>query len=393
MAETNPFKQMRGSEAKRSSVDNSLVIKDEELLTFTESCRDLYETGVPINEILRQLQRATPNKSFATGISLLVDDLENGKVLSESLGRFPKIFGEDYRSLIRAAEKSGRWTRKRDKYGESKEGILDMLINYLKRRKSARDRVKGGLIYPAFIVGALVVAIGFFAFLILPTLKDLFSSINPNMVKGSMTGVLFLAGDIVRGYWWLIAILLAGISAFLWSYIKSPAGKKAWSHYQIRTKGIAPIFIHMNLGEMMWLMGTLFSAGLTPQEVLEILVTSTQNEELSKSLELAKEYLYQGIPFCDALKKAHWIFDGQTYMVISSSQKSGTLGTSLQNYAGQLFEKVDQGTDRFLKMLEPAILIVGGVLVGILVIGFYGGLSDAIGKFAQQGGSSAPPSF
>ncbi|MBI4852359.1 MAG: type II secretion system F family protein [Acidobacteria bacterium] len=383
--ENNPFKQMKRSEAKRSSVDTSLAVKDEELLTFTESCRDLYETGVPINEIMRQLQRAIPNKNFSMGIGLLVDDLENGKLLSEAMGRFPKVFGDDYRSLIRAAEKSGKWTRKRDRYGEMKEGILDMLINYLKRRKGARERVKAGLIYPSFIIGALLVAVAFFAFLILPTLKDLFSSINPNLVKGSITGTLFTSGEFVREYWWLILITVGGVSGFIYNYFKSDAGKKFWAHYQLRARGVAPIFVNMNMGEIMWLMGTLFSAGLTPQEVLEILASSTTNQEISKALELAKEYLYQGIPFCDALKKAHWTFDGQVYMVISSAQKSGTLGSTLQNYASQLFEKVDQGIDKFLKMLEPAILIVAGIFVGILVIGFYGGLSGAVAGIGNNG--------
>lgn len=377
MAENNPFKQIKNSEAKRSKIDTTLVVKDEELLTFTESCRDLYETGVPINEILRQLQRAIPNKKFSIGIGLLVDDLENGIVLSEAMGRFPRIFADDYRSLIRAAEKSGRWTRKRDKGGENKEGILDMLINYLKRRKGARQRVKAGLIYPSFIIGALIIALALFAFFILPNLKELFSAINPAMVEGSITGVLFSSGDFVRNYWWLILLITGGTSGFLYHYFKSEAGQKLWAYYQLRTRGLAPIFMNMNLGEMMWLMGTLFSAGMTPQEVLDILITSTRNQELAKALDLAKEYLYQGIPFCDALKKAHWAFEGQTYMVISSAQKSGTLGSSLQNYASQLFEKVDQGIDAFIKVLEPAILVVTGIFVGLLLVGVYGGISSA----------------
>ncbi|KAF0248578.1 MAG: type IV pilus assembly protein PilC [bacterium] len=381
MAATNSaFKKMKVSEAKRASIDTKLIVKDEELLIFTESCRDLYEAGVPINEMMRQLQQAMPNQKFAIGIGLMLDDLENGKLLSEAMGRFPKVFGNDYRSLIRAAEQSGKWTRKRDRFGEMKEGILDMLINYLKRRKGARDRVKAGLLYPSFIIVALLITIAVFAFFILPTLKELFLSINPDMLTGSITGLLFGAGDFINQYWWLVLIISTSGIGFLWKYWKSEAGQKLWTYYQLRVKGIAPVFVNMNVGEIMWLMGTLFSAGLTPQESLDILASSARNYEVSKALELAKEYLYQGIPFCDALKKAHWVFDGQTYMVLSSAQKSGRLGTTLQNYAGQLFEKVDQGVDRFIKMLEPAILCLAGLVVGLLVIGFYGGFSNAITK-------------
>jgi type II secretory pathway component PulF len=155
-------------------------------------------------------------------------------------------------------------------------------------------------------------------------------------------------------------------------------------HYQLKLKGIRPIFVKMNLGEVMWLMGTLFSAGMTPQEVITILIQATKNREIVEALEEAKESLFQGISFCDALKKAHWIFDGHTYMVVSSAQKNGRLGTVLQNYAVQLFEKVDQSIDRAVKMIEPIMIVVAGVVVGVIVIGFYSGLSAAISNLANK---------
>lgn len=383
MPVSNTFQKMKVSEAKRANIDINLKIKDEELLIFTESCRDLYEAGVPVNDMLRQLQQAISDKRFALGISLMVDDIENGKLLSEAMGRYPNVFGEDYRSLIRAAEQSGKWTRRRDKFGEMREGILDMLINYLKRRKSARDRVKAGLMYPAFIGAILVVAIVIFAFFILPTLKELFGSLDSKMLEAPMTKILFGTGDFIRNYWWIVVTAVAGLIGFLITYWKSGAGKKIWMHYQLRARGISPLFINMNVGEIMWLMGTLFSAGMTPQESLDILASSARNYEIAKSLELAKEYLYQGIPFCDALKKAHWVFDGQTYMVLSSAQKSGRLGVTLQNYAAQLFEKVDQGVERFVKMIEPLVLCIVGVLIGLMLVGIYGGISGGIGGLAR----------
>lgn len=383
MAITNSFQKMKVSEAKRANIDVNLKVKDEELITFTESCRDLYEAGVPVNDMLRQLQQAISNKKFALGISLMVDGIENGKLLSEAMGRFPNVFGDDYRALIRAAEQSGKWTKRRDKFGEMREGILDMLISYLKRRKGARDKVKAGLLYPSFIGAFLLITCGIFAFYILPTLKELFIAINPKMIDNPMSAVLFGAGEFVNKYWYIVIIVLIGLGFLLSTYWKSGGGKQLWMYYQLRIKGLGPLFVNMNVGETMWLMGTLFSAGLTPQESLDILASSARNHELSKALELAKEYLYQGIPFCDALKKAHWAFDGQTYMVLSSAQKSGRLGVTLQNYAAQLFEKVDQGVEQFVKLIEPALLCVAGVVVGLIAVGFYGSFSSAVANIQQ----------
>lgn len=384
MAMSTAFQRMRVSEAKGAKLDTTLTVKDEELLTFTESCRDLYEAGVPINEILRQIQQATPNKRFAMAITLMVDDIENGKLLSEAMARFPKTFGEDYRSLIRAAEESGKWTRKRDRHGEMRDGILEMLISYIKRRSGAREKVKSGLIYPAVIVIAIIAALAVFAFYVLPSLKNFLSQINPNATSSSfLTNVMFTFADLAAKYWWAppVAVILAGF--LFWSYWRSGGGKELWMKYQLRMKVLGPIFVQVNLGEIMWLMGTLFSAGLTPQETLDIVVASTRNKELSSALDQAKEYLYQGISFSDAMKKSHWIFEGHAYMVLSTAQKSGRLSVALQNYAEQLFEQVDRNLDRVVKLIEPALITIVGVIIGLICIAFYGGLSGAIANLTR----------
>ncbi len=375
------FRQIKS--AQRQVINSSKRVSDEELLVFTESYRDLYEAGIPVNQILRMLERTTPNRAFSDAIGSMAADVENGKMLSEAMSAYPEVFGEDYRSLISAAEKSGRWTRKQDRSGEVREGILDMLASYIKRRSRARERVISGLMYPLLICCALLVTIAAFAFYILPALRQIFVQIGPGQA-GTMTTLLLWCGDFVERYWWATppASFLVGVC--VWNYSSSEDGKELWMRLQLRVKPISNIFVNLHLGETMWLMGTLFSAGLTPQEVLGILVESSSNREITRAMTQAREYLYDGISFCDALKKSHWLFDGHAYMVVSSAQKNGKLGTSLQNYAVQLFEKVDQNIDRTVKLIEPAIIVVTGTIVGLIVISYYSGLSAAVGNLAGR---------
>lgn len=374
------LRQIRTAQQKTVS---SKRVHDEELLVFTESCRDLYEAGISINQILRMLERATPNPTFSNAIGSIALDVENGKMLSEAMAAYPGIFGKDYRSLISAAEKSGRWTRKQEKSGEMREGILDMLASYIKRRNLARERVISGLIYPSLICCALLATIAAFAFYILPALRQIFLQIGPGQT-GTMTAFLLWCGEFVERYWWSAPLASLVTGACTWSYISSEDGKDLWMRMQLRIRPISKIFINLNLGEAMWLMGTLFSAGLTPQEVLGILIESSRNGEIARAMTQAREYLYEGISFCDALKKSHWIFDGHTYMVISSAQKNGKLGSALQSYAGQLFEKVDQSIDRTVKLVEPVMLVITGTFVGLIVISYYSGLSAAVGNLAGR---------
>jgi type IV pilus assembly protein PilC len=379
----NAFQRIRASEARNAHIDQDLQISDEELFTFTESLRDLYGAGVTLGEMLRQLQRTTNNALFAVGLGVVISDIENGQRLSEALARYPRCFGEDYCALIRAAEQSGKWTRRRDKYGEIREGILDMLVAYLRRRHTVRQRVKAGLLYPAMVGVLVVVALTIIIFYILPTLKDFFAQLSNPAQQTTFTWAVFTAGQLAQDYWYLPPLAAGLIGLLGWWSWHYGAGRQRWMHYQLRLRGIGPVFVQLHTGEVMWLMGTLFAAGMTPQEVLSVLVASTRNLEISAALEVAREYLYQGVNFAEALRRAHWIFDDKTNMVVTTAQKTGNLGTALQNYAGQLFEKVDRQTESLVKMLEPALICVAGVIIGLIAIAFYGAISDAITSIAR----------
>jgi type IV pilus assembly protein PilC len=368
---------------KTVQAESNLKVKDEEILESTQYLYSGYDAGKPINSILREMEQATPNKRLATVWGIMAEDIENGKVLSESMLRFPKVFGEDYRALIRAAELSGNWTKRRDRNGEMRDGILDMLMRYIKRRNGTREKVKSGLIYPAFIGVFSLAVVMVFAFYIVPSMKQMFDELGMKD-PGMLTRMMFWFMEIVQKYWYAFPIVGAIGGFILWDYSRSIQGKEFWMKTQLKLPVVGKIFTQLNLAEMFWLAGCLFSAGLTPQEVLDVLIDCVRNSDISEGLKRAKEYFHQGINFSEALRKGHPIFDGYPFMVLSGAQKTGRLGIALQNYAEQLFEKVDYSIDRSVKLIEPVMIVFVGVIVGLMVISYYGGLSNLIGNIATS---------
>jgi type II secretory pathway component PulF len=384
------FQRLKAAEANRAKTDPSIKLKPQKLLTFFESFRNLYEAGMPIDQLLTKIMQATDDPKFKSCLHAMAVDMGNGKFLSESAGQFPGVFPSEVRALIRVAENSGRWTKKKDiNSGEIKPGILDMIISYMKSNNTLREKVKTGMYYPAIIFFAIVGALIAFGFYVLPSLRTIFEAIGPDSQKNisSTTRMMFWMGDMIVAYWWAFPVaLVGGIIAFIYWWRVGNA-QQLWDHYQLhpRVKLIGPVFQKLNTSEICWLMGTLFGSGMTPQEVLSNLQQAVKNSELAGSIELAKEYLYQGIPFCDALKKAHFLFDGQTYLVISTSQASGRLEPALQSYAQQLSEQVAEEMERLIKLIEPIMLLCAGVVVAFILISYYSGISSAIGSLATGG--------
>ncbi|MCS6884670.1 MAG: type II secretion system F family protein [Acidobacteriota bacterium] len=362
--------------------ESNYKLKDDELIVFTESFRDLYEAGIPVNQILRMLRQGTSNRHLAEVLSKLTSSVENGQMLSEAMRAYPGVFSQEYCALIRAAEKSGKWTRRFDGR-EFHDGILDMIALYIKRRSSIRERVISGMTYPALVFLAVVITISAFAFYILPALKSVLLQLGAKEIS-FMTKALITLGELVERHWWVFLVASAALAAAVNNYLSSLQGKKFLARLQLRVSPLNRIFVNLTLGEILWLMGMLFSAGLTPQEVLGVAAESCSNQEVAEGLKKAREKLYDGISFCECLRTSHPLFDGKVYMVIASAQKNGKLGSTLQSYALQLFEKADQSIDRTVRLIEPVMMIAAGIIVGMIVISYYSGLSAAVGSLAGR---------
>ncbi|MEW6732424.1 MAG: type II secretion system F family protein [Acidobacteriota bacterium] len=366
-----------------NNVDYNLKLTDEELLDFTEEFRDMYEAGIYLVPMLRDIERATPNKGFSIVLSAIADSVQNGVEFSQALTKFPQIFEPYYIALIKAAETSGRWTKSHSDNGESQEGILDLLIAYIERRQQVKQRIKAGLLYPAIVAGLAIIAIAIFAFWILPALGQIFEALGPGS-QGTIGSAMFYFGNLVINYWYLFPIAGIAIVAGIYYYFTTDSGKRLWNHWQLRLKVIGPIFQMMYLAEACWLMSTLFSAGLTPQVALGVVRGSVRNTEIAAAINHAADLLHDGVPFCDALKKSHPIFDGYTYQVLLVGQKTGNLASSLQLHGERSFKKLDRKIDMALRKLEPALIGLAGILVGILVIGFYSSIGEAIGRLSNR---------
>jgi type IV pilus assembly protein PilC len=384
MAVASQLKKMQVAEAKGAKADSSVKLSNKALINFFSNLRNHYQAGTPINSTLQQLSQVDPNKALSAALRLMVEDIENGKVLSEAMMKFPNLFGEDIRALIRAAEYSGNWTKRQDRNGNTRDGILDMLVKYLERRDTTRDKVKSGMTYPLvvllFCIGASLV----FMFAILPKLREMFNALAKNADPGMLPRAMFWLMDMINNHWLAFPIVILVIGFLIWDYFRSAHGKELLTKAQLKSPVIGNIFTQTNVAETFWLMGCLFAAGMTPQEVLDVTIECSRNKDVAKGLTKAKEYFHQGINFAESMRKGHEIFDGYPHMILASAQKTGHLGTALQDYAEQLFKGIDQDIERLVKLIEPAMLLVVGVVVGVIVISYYSGLSNLVGAMSTN---------
>lgn len=365
---------------KRISIERNTKCSNDQRIAFTESLRDQIESGKSVIDAIRLYGETCSKAPIAAAFKDIALQIDRGMYISHALALYPRIFGAEYCALIGAAEKSGNWTKRRGNDQTANEGILDLIIKYLKRSDTARQKVQSGLIYPGIVILFVLAALVIFGLYVVPAFKEIFSALEAP--PSIFTTILFGTSDFVTEHYFAIPIAVLAAIAGLIAFWRAK-GRDLWQRYQIRVKGVAPLFINLILSETFWLLGILYSAGLPTQECLSITAQACRNKEVAAAIGRAINYIHRGETFAEAMRKAHFVFDGDAYQIMISAEEAGSMDTSFKSYAERLSQKVDTLVDGLLKLIEPLTLAILGIVVGVLAASFYGSLSQLVGKLAH----------
>ncbi len=356
-----------------------MIISTSNMIALIEDLRDKQRAGIDIEAMLRNVGEKFHHKQVASLFKLLhTRMITNGELLSESMSKFPIAFPKYITALIASCEWSGKWTSKKNDAGDIEPGLLDLLISLLKRTDKARRKFIAGMIYPAIIVLALIVTISIFSFTVLPAIKDVLVALQVFNSMNFLSRSLFEVGEYFQVNYYLIPFVVIGfivLIKILWDFQL----KKVWDHYKIRIRFIDKLFINMYIAESFMLLGVLYSAGLPVVDCLGLMAKTCPNKELGGAFEQATNFIRtEGLELAKVLEKSHFAFEGEIAYRVGTAEATGHIEEAMIDYAQQLFEKLDEQIDTFIKLVEPAMIVIGGIFVGLLLISFYGSISSAL---------------
>ena len=356
-----------------------MIISSSNMIALIEDLRDKQRAGIDIEAMLRNVGEKFHHKQIASLFKLLHSRMiSNGELLSESMSKFPTAFPKYITALIASCEWSGKWTSKKTNLGDIEPGLLDLLISLLKCTDKARRKFVAGMIYPAIIVLALIITISIFSFTVLPAIKDVFVALQVYNSMNFLSRSLFDIGEYLQANYYLIPFVVIGfivLVKILWDFQL----KKVWDHYKIRIKFVDKLFINMYIAESFMLLGVLYSAGLPVVDCLGLMAKTCPNKEIGEGFEKATNFIRtEGLELAKALENSCFAFNGELVYRVKNAEETGSIEEGMIDYAGQLFEKLDEQIDTFIKLVEPAMIVIGGIFVGLLLISFYGSISSAL---------------
>lgn len=329
-------------------------IKREEVVTFAHQMAMMVDTGVPLSEALFCVSEQASNESFAYILRQVSQRVAQGGDLSSALGEHPKVFPQVMVSLIRASELSGTMGQ-----------MLDRISSYLSKELATARKVRSALMYPAVM---LVMVLGVTIFLltfVLPRFAAIYADRGATLPLPTRI-LMGMSGFVQDHYLGIIGGVVA-TAVGLYFFLRSEAGRRTMDTVKLNVPVLGGVFRQLYVTRSCRTMGTMLNAGVPILDMIAIVKQVTQNCHYEALWDETHNLLTRGGQLSDALKNTD-LFPKSVSQMISSGEKAGRLGATLEKIAGFTEEEFDNRVKAATQYIEPAMVVTMGSIIGFVAI-------------------------
>ena len=347
-------KKKTGRSGLGISLFESVSVLDK--IMFARNLSLMIKAGISISEAIdimhEDAQKPTIKKIFAH-VKL---QLERGSQLSDALASFPRHFSKVFLSLLKSGEASGNL-----------ENALTQIAQQLKKESDLRKKVRSAMAYPAILVAASAGVMTLLAIVVLPKVGKIFA--QSHIQLPFITRVLLGISDFITNQWPLALLMLFFLGLSFYLLKKSEMGKLALAGILRKTPVVSGLMQKIVLTRFDSTLYSLLKAGVPIIKALEITADAVGNALYRKViLDMTQKEIAKGISFGMALKRRPEYFPRLTTSMIVIGEKSGNLEQMLDNLASFYQEEVDDQLKTLITILEPALLLGVGLMVGTLAL-------------------------
>ncbi|MCX6859415.1 MAG: type II secretion system F family protein [Verrucomicrobia bacterium] len=314
---------------------------------------DLIGSGVPMLRALDSLIRSTVNSQLKAILKEVRTAVADGQTLTDALRKFPEVFPPLHTSMVQAGERASFL-----------EDVLRSLSEFLERLDELRAKVMGAMIYPALLsaLGATVMA-GALIFFV-PKFEPLLAGAQ----KPLPTVLLFGASTILRSYWYIVALVLAGLIGALVSALSKESSRRTLEIWQHRVPVVGTALKMLAITRFCRILGTMLANGVPMLGALKIAKDATGSRLLGEKIAIAAESIRDGKSLSGPLSQGG-LFPDQIMAMITVAEESNKLDKVLLQIANTVERRTNQQVDQSVRLIEPVILCLVAAGIGFLALG------------------------
>lgn len=333
------------------SFTKGITVREKSL--FCRQFTSLLRAGVTIIDALGMLSEQTENKGFSKAIKDVQRNIQKGETLGDSMRQLPEYFPPMLVSLVDAGEASGSLDVSFER----------MAIQFEKDAKLA-GLVKKAMIYPIVVCCVAVAVVILMLAYVVPTFMEMFADLDIEMP--ALTVAVMAASEFVQNNLLLIILIIVALVVGIKYFKDTPRGKAMLGYIGIKIPALANFTVKSAASRLARTLSTLLYAGLPMVEAVEITAHTMTNVFFKEALLEAKEEILKGVPLSEPLK-ASGLFPPMVIHMTAIGEETGDMESMLEKMADYYDEEVELATQSLMAALEPMIIVVLAVIVGVLV--------------------------
>lgn len=328
-------------------------IKQKDIVILSRQMSTLFTSQVSALRIFKLLATETENKSLRSVLAQVSDDIQGGSSISLALTKHPKVFSNFYVNMVKAGEESGKL-----------DETFQFLADYLDRTYEVTSKVKNSLIYPAFVICTFIAVMALMLTVVIPKISQIL--VDSGQEIPLYTKIVIGVSNLLVNWWIPLVIVIAGIGFILWRYSYTEQGKYAFSSFKINTPYLGNLFRKLYLSRIADNINTLLSSGVPVVKAMELTSTVVDNKIYENIITKTLDDVKGGMALSEAMGKYQEI-PGIMVQMMKIGEESGELGNILKTLAKFYQREVVQAVDTLVDLIEPAMIVLLGLGVGVLL--------------------------
>lgn len=331
-------------------------VSTQELIFLFKQLTFMLRAGLPVLQALQLARTQVSSGRLGRVLDRMITDIENGLPLSQALSKHPKVFPSIAASLVMAGENTGEL-----------DLVMDRLADHLEKKAALKSQTINAMIYPAIVILA---ASGVFVFLvikIIPAFAKFFAGKGRGLPPSTQFLIDLSAFFVSYGLYILGFVILVLIGLVI--FHSTNQGRYKLHHLLLRLPILGKLMTVAAMAQLTWILSMMLRSGLTALDALKISAQVIRNQVISDKLSAASEQILAGKDLSSSLQ--HPRIPSIVTQMIAVGERTGTLDNVLEQLGNYYEERLQLGIRRLSAMMEPALILVIGGMVGFVYYAFF----------------------
>jgi type IV pilus assembly protein PilC len=339
------------------SLGSRRKITRHEFLVFNQELATLLKAGMPLVQSLDILRARLTNPLFKSVLDAVHEKVRGGTALSDAFASHGDLFPSVYTASLMAGERAGNL-----------ESVLRRYVSYSKTVDAVRTRTISAMIYPVVLILLATVLVGIVVLKVVPAFSEFYAGFGAELPLSTRIIVAF--SQFVQRQFWFIVIGLAGGGLLFYRWSRQPGHAARMDRVLLSIPRIGHSIHKFATAQFARTLATLLGGGIPLVNALDISARSSGNRHMGRELEVVAQRVREGQSFAGTLLERRTVPDVAIKM-IEVGESTGALTEMLNSLADFYDEEIDTEVGRFVTLIEPALLVIMGIVIAVIVLSLY----------------------